>query len=149
MTELEPRNFLQPCLLLLLREQDDHGYGLAARLRPLHDGDGDAGRVYRALRGMERHGLVRSGWHASAVGPARRIYRITDAGRDCLVLQAQELANVHAALHVFMDLYAGPDPGRPGANHDHRAAGRRNGHAAAAYRQNGHTPDRAPRRPRH
>lgn len=149
MTELEPRNFLQPCLLLLLREQDDHGYGLAARLRPLHDGDGDAGRVYRALRGMERHGLVRSGWHASAVGPARRIYRITAAGVDCLDLQARELANVHAALHVFMDLYAGSVPGGKQANHDHHTAGRRNGHAAGSARHNGHLPERTARRPRH
>jgi Transcriptional regulator PadR-like family len=72
MAELEPRNFLQPCLLLLLREQPDHGYELAARLRPMHDGDGDAGGVYRALRSLERQGLVRSEWHTSDVGPARR-----------------------------------------------------------------------------
>ena len=76
MAELEPRSFLRPCLLLLLRERDDHGYGLAARLPPLHDGDGDAGGVYRALRAMERLGLVRSEWHTSAVGPARRTYRL-------------------------------------------------------------------------
>src|SRR4051794_11922038 len=62
MAELEPRNFLQPCLLLLLHEHPDHGYELASRLRPMHDGDGDAGGVYRALRGLERHGLVRSEW---------------------------------------------------------------------------------------
>ena len=43
MAELEPRNFLQPCLLLLLMEQPDHGYDLAVRLRPMHDGEGDPG----------------------------------------------------------------------------------------------------------
>ena len=115
MSELEPRNFLQPCLLLLLREQDDHGYGLVARLRPLHDGDGDAGGVYRALRAMERHGLVLSEWQASDVGPARRTYRITPQGRASLDAQALELANVHMALHVFMDRYEhlpGHGPGR-------------------------------------
>ena len=52
MADLEPRNFLQPCLLLLLAERADHGYELASRLRPLHDGEGDSGGVYRALRGM-------------------------------------------------------------------------------------------------
>ena len=81
MAELEPRNFLQPCLLLLLREKPDHGYELAARLRPMHDGDGDAGGVYRALRALERNGLVRSEWQASDVGPARRTYYVTPAGR--------------------------------------------------------------------
>ena len=62
MADLEPRNFLQPCLLLLLAERADHGYELASRLRPLHDGEGDSGGVYRALRGMEKHGLVHSEW---------------------------------------------------------------------------------------
>ena len=80
MAELEPRNFLQPCLLLLLMEQPDHGYELAARLRPMHDGEGDPGSVYRALRGLERQGLVRSEWSPSDVGPARRTYYITDDG---------------------------------------------------------------------
>ena len=58
MAALEPRNFLQPCLLLLLREQSDHGYDLAVRLRPLHDGEGDAGGVYRALRALEGRDYV-------------------------------------------------------------------------------------------
>ena len=111
MAELEPRNFLKPCLLLLLREHDDHGYGLVGRLRPLHDGDGDAAGVYRALRGLERGGLVRSEWHASAVGPARRTYHLTAAGRDHLDGQARHLVDVHAALQEFLERYAGPAHG--------------------------------------
>ena len=106
MAELEPRNFLQPCLLLLLREQPDHGYELAARLRPMHDGDGDAGGVYRALRGLERQGLVRSEWHTSDVGPARRTYYVTPDGVSCLDALADSLGQTHEALHVFLDRYA-------------------------------------------
>lgn len=106
MAELEPRNFLQPCLLLLLREQPDHGYELAARLRPMHDGDGDAGGVYRALRGMERQGLVRSEWHASDVGPAKRTYCVTPDGVKLLDELADSLGHTHEALHVFLDRYA-------------------------------------------
>jgi poly-beta-hydroxybutyrate-responsive repressor len=106
LAELEPRNFLQPCLLLLLRERADHGYELAARLRPMHDGDGDAGGVYRALRGLERHGLVRSEWESSDVGPARRTYHVTPEGLACLDAQARGLEQVHEALHVFLERYA-------------------------------------------
>ena len=50
----EPRNFLQPCLLLLLRERADHGYELVSRLRPMHDTESDSGGVYRALRALGR-----------------------------------------------------------------------------------------------
>jgi PadR family transcriptional regulator, regulatory protein PadR len=105
MSELEPRNFLQPCLLLLLCENPDHGYELAARLRPMHDGDGDAGGIYRALRGLERQGLVRSEWHTSPTGPARRTYHVTSEGISALESQVNGLKQTHAALHVFLDRY--------------------------------------------
>ena len=106
MAELEPRNFLQPCLLLLLRERPDHGYELAARLRPMHDGEGDAGSVYRALRAMERQGLVRSSWQTSPTGPARRTYHVTDDGTTALAALVVGLEQAHAALHVFLERYA-------------------------------------------
>lgn len=105
MAELEPRNFLQPLLLLLLREQADHGYELASRLRPMHDSEGDAGGIYRALRGLERNGLVRSEWQPSESGPARRIYHITPDGLVFLDAQVHELEHVHDVLHLFLERY--------------------------------------------
>jgi len=59
------RSVLEPCLLLLLREQPDHGYNLIARLRALGLVNGDPGRVYRALRALEQEDLVSSVWTAS------------------------------------------------------------------------------------
>jgi len=103
MTEFEPRNFLRPCLLLLLRDQSDYGYRLVARLRPLHDGD--PGRVYRALRELEGHGLVRSQWQPSDVGPARRRYVITPDGLLMLDVLVGGLARSHEVLHVFLQRY--------------------------------------------
>ena len=107
MADLEPRNFVQPCLLLLLYEQPDHGYELAARLSPMCVGDpGGAGGVYRALRGLERRGLVASRWEPSAIGPARRTYHITDRGLGVLDHHARELQRTHEALHVFLERYS-------------------------------------------
>lgn len=105
MAGLEPRNFLQPCLLLLLAERPDHGYDLAARMRPLHDGEGDSGGVYRALRSLEAQGLVRSEWCTSDVGPARRTYHITPAGMAVLATQVHDLQHLHGVLHMFLERY--------------------------------------------
>jgi len=105
MGECDPRNFLQPCLLLLLRERSDHGYDLVNRLRELHLGEGDAGAVYRALRGLERQGLVRSTWQTSQAGPARRTYQITLPGLADLDRQAVLLEATHRTLHVFRGRY--------------------------------------------
>lgn len=147
MAALEPRNFLQPCLLLLLREQPDHGYELAARLRPMHDGDGDAGAVYRTLRGLERLGLVRSEWQTSDVGPARRTYFITPEGIGNLDEQAQGLGHTHEAIHVFLDRYLRVVAvnGRAcseGSHDDRRTYGRRSAGSVRAARH----PDRSPGR---
>lgn len=102
----EPRNFLQPCLLLLLREHADHGYELVSRLRPMHDAESDSGGVYRALRGLESRGLVRSEWCTSGNGPARRTYHLTPDGVAALDVQAAELRGVHEALGRFLERYA-------------------------------------------
>ncbi|WP_051342905.1 helix-turn-helix transcriptional regulator [Pseudonocardia spinosispora] len=141
MGECEPRNYLQPCLLLLLRERSDHGYDLASRLRELNVAEGDPGAVYRALRGLERHGLVRSTWHTSDAGPARRTYQLTTEGIADLDRQAELLEATHQTLHVFRSRYqrlrgvnghdherieGGLIPRSRGHSHDH-GAGRERG----------------------
>jgi poly-beta-hydroxybutyrate-responsive repressor len=102
----EPRNFLQPCLLLLLRERADHGYELVSRLGPMHVGESDSGGVYRALRGLENRGLVRSEWSTSGSGPARRTYHLTSDGSAHLDAQVAELQQMHGVLHRFLDRYS-------------------------------------------
>jgi len=102
----EPRNFLQPCLLLLLREHADHGYELVSRLRPMHDAESDSGGVYRALRQLESRGLVRSEWCTSGNGPARRTYHLTADGVAALDAQAAELRCVHESVGRFLERYS-------------------------------------------
>jgi DNA-binding PadR family transcriptional regulator len=96
---------LQPCLLLLLRERSDHGYDLVNRLRVLHAVDGDAGAVYRALRGLEKAGMVRSSWQTSEAGPARRTYQVTPLGVATLDRQVEVLEETHRTLHLFRERY--------------------------------------------
>ena len=101
-----PKNFLRPCLLLLLREQPAHGYELLERLRPLGYAGDDPGGLYRALRALEQDGLVRSAWHSSNAGPDRRIYELTRAGTEELHRRAEELARAQDVLGVFLSRYA-------------------------------------------
>lgn len=106
MGEGEPRNFLQACLLLLLRERPAHGYDLVRRLQSLRDGPKGRGGVYRVLRGLEREGLVESLWRTSEAGPPRRMYRITSQGISDLARQTDALAGTHDELHAFLERYA-------------------------------------------
>ena len=76
--------YLQACLLLLVGESPGHGYDLRQGLAGLGVHTNDTGRVYRALREMERDGLVASWWDEAPRGPARRVYHLTPKGDEQL-----------------------------------------------------------------
>jgi PadR family transcriptional regulator, regulatory protein PadR len=97
-----PKNFLRPCLLLLLHESPAHGYELRERLRPLGFGRDDPGRLYRALRSLESAKLVRSAWQSSSGGPDRRTYELTRAGEERLREAAAELEAMHVVIDTFL-----------------------------------------------
>ncbi len=100
-----PKNFLRPCLLLLLREQAAHGYQLLDRLRAFGFEGSDPGGLYRALRKLESEGLVHSAWQPSGAGPDRRIYDITRAGMKELHGRAKALAETRQMLASFLGRY--------------------------------------------
>jgi len=101
-----PRNFLRPCVLLLLKESPAHGYDLLERLKALGFARSDPGGLYRMLRGLEDEGLVHSAWEPSTAGPARRIYEITRAGSEVLHENAKALAATTQVLDAFVSRYS-------------------------------------------
>ena len=98
------KNFIQPCLLLLLKEEPDYGYDLVARLRPF--GVTDSAAVYRALRGLETFGAVSSKWKHSEAGPARRMYHLTPDGETALEEWAASLASTTRPVEGYLVRYA-------------------------------------------
>lgn len=100
-----PRNYLRPCLLLLIAEEPSHGYDLMERLEELGLGATDPGGLYRALRSMERDGLVESGWETSNSGPARRTYNLTEEGIEWLHAWAGALNESRRLVGRFLDRY--------------------------------------------
>ena len=100
-----PKNFLQPCLLLLVLEQPGYGYDLVGRLKPLGIND-DAASVYRALRLLEHDGAVTSSWRTSDTGPARRVYNLTETGESMLRQWVAALEDTSMSLARWLDRYA-------------------------------------------
>src|ERR1700686_4713073 len=79
--------FTTPAVLLLLSQAPAHGYELLARLGEVFPRSGrlpDPGAFYRLLRGLESDGAVISSWETPQAGPARRVYAITEDGREQL-----------------------------------------------------------------
>jgi PadR family transcriptional regulator, regulatory protein PadR len=79
--------FIQPAVLAVLVEGALHGYRIVQRLgeMPMFHGDmPDTTGVYRYLKSLERRGMVTSSWNLSESGPAKKLFSLTPAGRQCL-----------------------------------------------------------------
>ncbi|WP_046472116.1 PadR family transcriptional regulator [Allosalinactinospora lopnorensis] len=100
-----------PLLLLrLLAAQESYGYELVVRLRE-HGLEGVAtGTVYPALTRLERDGQVSSRLLASASGPARKYYRLTERGYTAL---RQAEGAWHSLSAVVSALVSTPVPTAP------------------------------------
>jgi poly-beta-hydroxybutyrate-responsive repressor len=99
--------FVEPALLLLLREGETHGYDLADSLSELvPDERVDLGNLYRLLRALEDEGLVRSRWRDDLPGRAKRTYELTDEGRIVLAAWADSLDQLSNNLAAFRRRYS-------------------------------------------
>jgi DNA-binding PadR family transcriptional regulator len=89
--DLRPASYF---VLASLLEEPLHGYAIAARAEQLSGGDVrlTAGTLYGALERMAGQGLVEIDREETVEGRLRRYYRITGAGRDAVVAEANRLA---------------------------------------------------------
>jgi len=98
--------FVEPSLLLLLRERPLHGYDLLERIPELGvEGRVDIGNLYRLLRALEQEGLVRSEWSAELPGPAKRTYELTEEGHKLLDRWAEALRRAQGTIGTFLERY--------------------------------------------
>ncbi len=101
------RTLLRPAILLLLREQEGHGYELASRLAELGlEIPPNNGGLYRSLRTMAGEGLVTSYWTAPERGSPRRVYAITEVGEQHLEQQSMPcLASLLRTVREMLNRY--------------------------------------------
>jgi len=99
--------FVEPRLLLLVRERKSYGYELVGRLEefPFPCPPLDTATVYRTLRNMESEGLVTSEWVTGESGPPKRMYQITLDGEDRLHAWTVGFDNRRKALELFIKKY--------------------------------------------
>ena len=94
--------FVEPALLLLLRDGETHGYDLAESLAELAPDDAvDLGNLYRLLRSLEVEGVVVSRWRDDLPGRAKRTYALTDDGRALLDSWADALRRAGDTITGF------------------------------------------------
>lgn len=99
--------YLQPCLLMGLELKPSYGYELIQNIQQFGFVEGEAppGMIYRHLRQLEQDGLVVSEWATEGSGPAKRVYRLTDEGRQVLALWVERMTRQAETLRKFISLY--------------------------------------------
>ena len=100
-----PKNYLMAWLLVMLADQNLHGYEITKELNEKFDVITDAGTVYRALRQLERDGFISSWWDPKEQGPARRFYTLTETGQTALRMWSEVLNQYRENLETFFSLY--------------------------------------------
>jgi PadR family transcriptional regulator len=97
------KGVLEIAVLAVLDQGETYGYDILARLnRAGLDGVGDAS-VYGTLRRLEQAGHLRSRLAASASGPARKYYAITDSGTSLYRSGSDAWRRVEGALDLLMN----------------------------------------------
>jgi len=99
--------FLESCLLVLLLRKPGYGYSLTEGLREFgfHTEQLDVSIIYRALRDLEAAALVSDTWDNKSLGPPRRVYTITPAGRAALAEWIESLRQNRRDIEVLEAAY--------------------------------------------
>ena len=99
--------YMQPSILMALLGGQSHGYELLQHIGEYGflKGDAPPGMIYRHLRQMEDEGLVASQWDATGTGPAKRVYAVTDAGREVLDAWVGYMERQARGLLAFVERY--------------------------------------------
>lgn len=76
------RGVLPFAVLSAIARGPAHGYAVLQSLQASNIGTFQGGTLYPLLQRLSDQGLVASHWEHPAAGPARKIFSLTDEGRD-------------------------------------------------------------------
>ena len=99
--------YIQPSILLGLLVKASYGYELIQEIQRFGFVEGQAppGMIYRHLRQLEQDGLVFSRWETEGTGPAKRMYTITEEGKEVLAIWIGYMKKQAENLEAFIDHY--------------------------------------------
>jgi len=98
---------LRPGVMAFLAQGDAHGYQIGqylSGLRMFAGREPDHAGIYRALKEMADEGLVTSSWQTGETGPAKRVFALTQAGKDCLGTWSTTLRDYRDAINELLSL---------------------------------------------
>lgn len=76
------RGTLEGCILKIIEQNETYGYEIAEKLQRYGFSGISEGTIYPLLLRLEKNNLITSVKKESALGPKRKYYSLTDAGKE-------------------------------------------------------------------
>ena len=99
--------YIQPSILLGLYLKSSYGYELIQNIQKFGFVQGQAppGMIYRHLHQLEEYGWVSSEWKTEGTGPAKRMYQLTEDGKEMLGVWVDYMDRQAETLSGFVKEY--------------------------------------------
>ena len=100
---------LDMLVLKTLALEPMHAYGVGLRIEQISQGvfQVNAGSLFPAFRRLERRGWIKGEWRATENNRRAKYYRLTDAGRKKLKIEAHEWQTQSAAIARILEATSG------------------------------------------
>lgn len=94
-------------ILLVLALGPNHGLGILAKMDEIVAGHRlDTAVIYRVLKKLEGEGLIRHEWVNSDIGPKKKVFYITSAGKKELAHFKGSIEKTIERLQTFIEVYS-------------------------------------------
>ena len=100
------KGVLEGSVLAIIAQNETYGYEISQQLE--HYGFGfqthiTEGTIYPLLLRLEKNGRLEAVYRASDVGPKRKYYHLTDAGREELAQFVSDFGEMAAAVQTLLN----------------------------------------------
>lgn len=91
------------CLLSVIEEEASYGYEMVSKLRARGLDLTSEGSIYPLLSRLQKQGMIEGYLVQSSEGPARKYYRMSDAGRETLNRWKTEWSDFSTAVDGVLE----------------------------------------------
>lgn len=92
---------LEGCILAIISRKETYGYEISQQLEHFGFGKIAEGTIYPLLLRLEKNGLISAEFRSSELGPKRKYYKLTEAGKaemDSFIASYRELEKAVGGL---------------------------------------------------
>lgn len=102
---------LEGCILAIISRQETYGYEISQQLEHFGFGKIAEGTIYPLLLRLEKNGLISAEYRSSELGPKRKYYKLTDAGKAEMDSFISSYREMEKAVDGLLDDIGGADNG--------------------------------------